>query len=140
MESRHSPRGKFAARVMSRASGSILALAVFIAAAETNPSQLPLTPAEKAAIERVAAHASTGPDKVGQMLNSIGYNPDIPGFKAFPVVRKIESAYLSAEQGRRDQASWSSPSSRSKSGKNMSRLAKIRRSSFMQRFPQIQLN
>jgi hypothetical protein len=93
----YSPRGKSGVKLMSR--GIILALAVFVAAAESNPTQQPLTPAEKAAIERVAAHASSGADNVGQMLNGIGYSPDIPGFKAFPAVRKIEAAYLAAEQG-----------------------------------------
>jgi hypothetical protein len=96
----YSPLAKPGAKVMTRAIGFILALAALIATAEVNPAQQPLTPAEKAAIEIVAAHSSSGPDNIGQMLNGIGYSPDIPGFKAFPVVRKIEAAYLAAEQGK----------------------------------------
>jgi hypothetical protein len=99
MGSIYSRRDKSGAKVVSGAIGFILALAAVIATAETNLTQQALTPAEKAAIETVAAHASSGPDNIGQMLNGIGYNPDIPGFKAFPVVRKIEAAYLAAEQG-----------------------------------------
>lgn len=87
------------AKAMSKAVGFIMALSVMIAAAQNHPPLRELTPAENAAIERVAAHASSGSGNFAQVLNSIGYSPDIPGFKAFPIVRKIESAYLAAEQG-----------------------------------------
>jgi len=97
MEARISAHGNFHLRVLKQATAFALAWAALTGTAQR--TQRPHPPVQSAAIERLAAYASSGPDNVGQMLNNIGFRPSVPGFKAFPAVRKIESAYFAAEEG-----------------------------------------